>query len=366
MTDHDDLSRLLHDAVADVEPTDRIAEIRHRTQEAPMTRKPWLTVALGAAAAVAAVVVGVSVLGDGGEPAPPVASPSETADGTGSASPSASPEPSEPTEPTDSAEPSGPDGSTEPAPAESSSAPTGDAAVPLYFIGDTERAGPRLYREFQRGTPEDLTSVLGLLAGSPTDPDYRTAWRPGQLLEASYDGVETVDVVVDPAVRDRPAGMTEAEARAAVEQVIYTLQAALQERVPVQFRTTENPIDQVYGVPTSEPLAQGSALQVLSHINLTTPEQGAEVRGDSLRVIGLANSFEANVVWEVRRGQETVLGPEPITAEGWMGDRLFVFDADLDVSGLEPGEYTLWVTTDDPSGGEGVGAMTDDKEFTLR
>lgn len=254
--------------------------------------------------------------------------------------------------------------SEESEPTEDGASGTGRTAA-VYYVDDTERAGPRLYREFRRGEGEALDLGLELLAGRPLDPDYRSLWQEGQLTAASYDG-ELLTVEVDPSVRNRPDGMSRAQARAAVEQVIYTLQAAVQQRAPVQFRTADNPIDQVFGVPTSEPLAQGSPLQVLAHASLTAPEQGSTVNGDELQVSGVGNSFEANLGWELRRGDRAVRDGF-VTMEGWMGDKLFPFEFTVDVSDLPPGDYTVWVTTDDPSGGtEGIGAMTDDKDVTIR
>lgn len=254
-----------------------------------------------------------------------------------------------------------PSGDPEPSADESSDEGTTTAA---YFIGDTERAGPRLYREFQRASGEPLEAAVAVLTAGPLDPDYRSAWSGGQLVSATYDN-DVISVVVDPSVRTRPGGMSKAEASAAVEQVIYSVQAAVQERAPVQFRTTDNPIDMVFGVPTAEPLANGPMLDVLSHVNLTSPEQGAVVDGDTLSVTGVGNSFEANVGWELRQGDKVVKDGFA-TMEGWMEPKLFPFEVDVDVSDLPPGEYTLWVTTDDPTGGtEGIGAMTDDKDFTL-
>jgi hypothetical protein len=239
-----------------------------------------------------------------------------------------------------------------------------DITAAAYFIGDTERAGPRLYREFQRASGEPLAAAIAVLTVGPLDPDYRTAWSGDQLTSATYDG-DVISVVVDPSVRTRPGGMSKAEAQAAVEQVIYSVQAAVQKRAPVQFRTTDNPIDMVFGVPTAEPLANGPMLDVLSHVNLTSPEQASAVDGDALSVTGVGNSFEANVGWEVRQGDK-VLKDGFATMEGWMEPKLFPFEVDVDVSDLPPGEYTLWVTTDDPTGGtEGIGAMTDDKDFTI-
>lgn len=273
----------------------------------------------------------------------------------------------EPTRGTDrgnqSDEPDATDSPSEP-PSETATSSGGAArTVAVYYIGDTERAGPRLYREFQRGEGEALPAAVAALTGAPLDPDYRTLWGADQVLSAAYDG-EVVAVTVDPSVRSRPAGMSRAQARAAVEQAIYTVQAAVQERAPVQFRTEDNPIDQVFGVPTSEPLANGAVLDVLSHVNLTTPEQGQSVDDGTLEVSGVGNSFEANLGWEIRQGG-TVVDRGFLTLDGWTEPKLFPFETSVDVSGLEPGDYTFWVTTDDPSGGEGIGAMTDDKEFTI-
>ena len=251
---------------------------------------------------------------------------------------------------------------TEPTPTEDGGSET---TVAVYYVADTERAGPRLYREFQRGEGEALAAGVVALTGTPLDGDYRTMWQGGQITNASYDG-EIINVVVDPAVRQRPGDMSAAEARAAVEQVVYTMQAAVQERAPVQFRTADNPIDQVFGVPTSEPLANGPMLDVLSHINLTAPEQGTVVDDGTLEISGVGNSFEANVGWEIRRGDDVVMDGFA-TMDGWMEPKLFPFETTADVSDLDPGDYTFWVTTDDPTGGtEGIGAMTDDKDFTVR
>ena len=249
-------------------------------------------------------------------------------------------------------------------PADDASTPAGSFAAAVYYLADTERAGVRLQREFRPGTGDRMSGTLELLMTSPLDPDYRTAWRPGQL-RGVISGGDVLEVVVDPSVRTRPAGMTEAEARAALQQVVYSVQGAQQERLPVSFRLEDRQVDRVLGVPTGSWLRAGSPLQTLGHVSLTSPEQGTTVIGDRLEVSGVGNSFEATIGWEIRRG-DRVVRRGFATADGWMGDRLFPFRTTLDVSGLAAGDYTLWVTTDDPSGGaEGFGAMTDDKEFTV-
>ena len=52
------------------------------------------------------------------------------------------------------------------------------------------------------------------------------------------------------------------------------------------------------------------------------------------------------------------------TAEGWI-EHLYPWEAEVDVSGLEPGTYTFAVMTDDPSGGEGPGPTEDTKTIVV-
>ena len=247
-------------------------------------------------------------------------------------------------------------------PETSSSGGETESTVAAYFIGDTERAGPRLYREFQRQPGPPLNAAVVALM-EPRDPDYRTAWTTGSISGVGLMD-DVITVVVDPSVHDRPSDMSKAEARAAVQAVVYTMQAAVQQRAAVQFATDGNPIDQVFGVPTSEPITDAQVLSVLSHVSLTSPEQGQVVDDGTLEVSGVGNSFEANLGWEIRQG-DAVVDDGFLTMEGWMEPKLFPFETSVDVSGLDPGEYTFWVTTDDPSGGEGIGAMTDDRDFVV-
>lgn len=352
MNDDDNLSRALHDAVSDVEPRDALADIRARTRSDAkvenMSNRTWPLVLLGAAATAAVIGVVAFVGGFGGDDDPdpgPAASTTE---------PSVTPEPSEAAEPSP----------TEPTDGEQTATPPEAGAVPVYYIGDTERGGPRLYREFQGGDPT-LTGALELLTGQPLDPDYRTAWPSGAFVGAEDDGDVVTVRLADDALAAAPDGMSEAEATAAVQQVVYTVQAVVQRRAPVQFAVQGSLTQTVLGVGTAEPLANDSVLETLSHMSITTPEQGAAVSG-TLELTGVANSFEASAGWELRRGDE-VVKKGAWSAAGWMEDKLFPFEVSIDLAGVAPGDYTVWATTDDPTGGtEGSGAMTDDKDVTIR
>jgi hypothetical protein len=308
----DDLSTLLHDAVADVEPADRLGEIRAAVAARPR-RVGWYAAGgtmLAAAAAVTAIAVVTS------QTTPRADDPGP---GPGTSSPSP------------------------PLPVEA-----------VYYIGDTP-TGPRLFRYFQ--SPQRGQDVLDLLTETPADPDYRTAWAAGSFESVTFDGPvpDQIEVTIaDASLRDRPAGMTEAEAALAIEQVIYTVQAAarVDARLPVQFRFNGNPIDQVLGVPTSEPVVNAPPLDVLSLVSISDPSEGQVFQQDStLEVKGVANSFEANVVWRLQSHEGTgIVGQGYFTAEGYMGEKLFPFEGEIDLAGIPAGHYLLMVSTDDPSG----------------
>lgn len=350
----DDLHRLLSDAVDDVEPRPGLDAIRSRTarKESPMNQaRNWVLGALGAAVATAAVITGVVLVGNGGDPSTDEPGPATSA--------TPSEEPAEPSEPPETPEPT-------PAP------PKGTAGVVgVYWVGDTP-AGPRLYREFRENTgpsSDDLGfAVATALDGGPSDPDYRSGWPKDASFDSTeFDG-ELVTIGLTGDLHDRPAGMSQDQAQLAIQQLIFTAQAAVQEgRVPVQLMLNGDRTDQVLGEPASEPLANASILETLSHVSLTEPVEGAVVGGDQLAVSGVANSFEANVIVRLQRFEGTeVVTEQPFMAEGWMGDQLFPFSGTLDLSGVAPGKYVLSAMTDDPSGGaEGPGAFTDTRTITV-
>lgn len=266
---------------------------------------------------------------------------------------------------TDPQAPSGSSAPTDPPTETTGTAEPGDTVtVPVYFVGGTPQ-GPKLFREF-RAVPADnplKEATALLLAGDALDPDYRTLWPPVEISDVqATDGVLLVQVPGD-GFTERPDGMSKAAAELAVQQLVYTLQGVQQERVPVQFERPDTSA-RLFGLSTESAYANAPALDVSSLVNITSPEQGSSVTGDTLSASGVASSFEATVPWEIRRGDRVVLDGFA-TAEGWM-DKLFPWEAEIDVSGLEPGDYTFVARTDDPSGGaEGAGPYEDTKDFTL-
>lgn len=335
------LRQLLETTMAGIEPDDRLNQIRSRTKVTAMSTRPsWLWGAGGAALATAAVITAVALIGNPlkqtSDPGP-VGTPTVTETVTDSGQPS-------PTETTP---------------------PVSGEALPVYFVGDTPQ-GPRLFREFQANVDgtEPVSTAVSLALGEALDPDYRSDWPADAEVTTAGVTKDLITIGLSGDLHDRPAGMSAAEAELAIQQLIYTAQAAYGEgRVPVQFLLNDSHTDQILGQPASEPLAEGDWTKTLAFVSISDPAEGATVSG-TLHVTGQASSFEATVPYQLKRGAE-VVKQGSFMAEGWM-EHLYPFDGDIDISDLAPGTYTLVCSTDDPSGGaEGFGPTSDTRTIVV-
>lgn len=267
-------------------------------------------------------------------------------------------------EPTPKPSPSTSDGPGEPTPSESPSEPTG-TTVAVYFVGDGPGGRPVLFREFHRVTGDPLTEAARLVAGrgTPDDPDYRTLWPRIDLSVSATDGVLLVQIPTD-AFTERPDGMTERDAKLAIQQLVYTLQGVQQERVPVLIKRGGADF-RLFGLPTGAEVTAASPLRTLNLVSITSPPEGATVTGGTVKVTGVANSFEAAGPCRLLAGGQEV-AVEGYQAEGWMEDRLFPFEVELPLDDIT-GEVVVQCETDDPSGGaEGEGPAVDTKTVTVQ
>ena len=230
----------------------------------------------------------------------------------------------------------------------------GTTTVAVYWVGDSPQ-GPRLFREFRKVPAGDpyAEAVHLLASGEPLDPDYRSLVTGLDVRSVDHTGSTYALTLGDDAPTEPPSGMTAAQTRLAVQQLVYTVQAVGQSRDPVD-------VDHLYGEAGLVTNADFS--RTLNLASVTSPEQGATV-GDRFTASGVASSFEANVVWEVRQG-DRVVERGSTTAEGWT-DKLYPWETTVDVSGLAPGDYTFVAMTDDPSGGQGRGPQWDSKDITV-
>jgi hypothetical protein len=253
-------------------------------------------------------------------------------------------------------------GSASPEPSESSDGTTDTVAVPVYFVGDTPQ-GPRLYREFRQVAADDpAAGALALLtSGDALDPDYRTLYPGGTFAGVQVDADPIVVDLPDESWTTAPDGMSQDDARLAAQQLVYTLQGIAQSRTPVSIQLDGAPAD-LFGLGGE--LSNEPETDVRALVNVTSPEQGATVSG-TFTAGGVSSSFEATTPWEIRSGDGSVVAKGFATAQGWM-DKLYPWETEVDVSDLEPGEYTFVASTDDPSDGEGVGPTEDSKTITVQ
>jgi hypothetical protein len=330
----DDISRALHDAVSDVEPHRGLADLRSRTEKVtPMDRR-WFLPTLAVAAVMAAVVGGAFWLTD------------DDRSGGAATGPSTQPPPTAPS-------------------VTAGSDPTfAVRAVPAYFVGATAH-GEKLYREFQqKQVCPDTTcllkaAVVASLNGQPDDPDYRSLWPDGTTVGAVSFDSDLIVVDLASGVHDRPSGMSAADAELAVQQAIFSAQAAVgQGRLPVQLMIAGQHTDTVLGVPASEPLASANPDDVVAPVQIDAPAEGAEVEG-TFTVTGRAAAFEANVVWELKQG-DAVVKDGFATAQECCTLSPYEFEVTV-----PPGDYTLVVHDTDESG-EGRPVNQDTKEITVR
>jgi len=349
------LRDLLDHATADVQPTDALDDIRSRTSVTSLPGRPWLIAATAAVVTTAATVVAVALVGSGNDPTGSPPEPGPAASGTTAAEQPTVEDPST-SEPT-------PTKSTEPVPVE--------GAVPVYYLGDTGQ-GPRLYREFHPsiGGAPLAQAVADAVSRTPDDPDYRSPWPTGTEVAGSVGraaGDEIGIAVTSPAgtsLHDRPSGTSPAEAEMAVQQLVYTAQAALQSSAPVQFRLDGDRTDQLLGVPVAEPVTRADQAATLAQVWIISPAEGAEVKS-GFEVAGVGSFFEANVAWELREGDENgrVVASNadaPVTAQECCTMAPYSFTVDA-----SPGEYTLVVHDEDMSDGEGFTPFQDTKALTV-
>jgi hypothetical protein len=254
------------------------------------------------------------------------------------------------------------DGSGSPEPSGSSGS-TGGATdtvtVPVYFVGDTPQ-GQRLYREFRKVASEDpAAEALALMtAGDALDPDYGSVYPEGSFAGVDI-GADAITVTLPDESWTSPDTMSETDARLAAQQLVYTLQGIAQSRLQVEVQLDGAPAD-LFGLGGE--LSNEPEIDVRALVNVTAPEEGASVSG-SFTASGVSSSFEATTPWQIRQG-DRVVKKGFATAEGWM-DKLYPWETEVDVSGLEPGDYTFVAMTDDPSDGEGSGPTEDSRTITV-
>ncbi len=287
-----------------------------------------------AARLVVAAAVAVSVLGACTDDDPGTGTPSGTATTTASPTPTEEPSPT----PTPTASP---------------------VDVLVYYLVDT-RAGIRLARESHEVTGDDAVraAVEQMIAG-PTDPDYSTAWDPGTevLGVTRSDGTITVDL----SEQARTASIGSEGAATMIQQLVWTAtEAAGAEADGVLLTIEGEPAGELWGAVTwTEPVTRVDPLDVRQLVQIAVPAEGATAPSP-VEVSGDAAAFEANVPWRVLDAAGAVVTTGFATTSEGQTFAPFSFTVELPA-----GTYTIEISEDDPSGGEGGTPMTDTRTVTV-
>ena len=321
MSPEDQLHRLLDQAVEDVEPGFGLDRIRARTARRP--RRGWAWGAGGAALATAATVAVVVALNGG--------------PGTAGAEPG-------------------------PAASSAASGPSSEPDRAVYFVADTG-VGPRLVPELHDPVPESAAldeAVAAAVVGRAADPDYDTLWPGGTVMERAQLNAGVLSVDLSGPVVERPSGMSSATAALAVQQLVWTAQAAADSRVPVTFLVDGRPTATLLGEPTKRPVEASAPDDVIAPVSVLTPGDGSAV-SSPFTVEGTASAFEATVQWELTGADGGVVKKGFATAKECCTVSPYSFEVKA-----PPGNYTLTVHDEDVSGGEGNPQSEDTKRVTVR
>ena len=365
----DRIERQLRTALAEdarrLDPGNRLDAILHEAHEAgPVTAtggsggpRRWL-VPVAAAAAVAAIITGVWWSNQQPEePAPPATT------GPSLTSPPSSPSATTPSQTATSSTTSEP-------------VQTRSTALPVYFVGPQGDAKPtyRLFREFlRRDLPETasaadlakaaLEEALDAQRFSNTD-GYLQPWS-GQRILSVRQTPQLITVDLENAGNPQ-AAVTPEVRRLAVQQLVWTAQAAVQAgNVPVRF-TVQGGQAQLFGsISTDQTFTRPPSDQLyedIAAIWVTSPGRDEVLpAGKPVVVKGSAIVFEANVTWELRRGSTRVKSGHATATVGAPMQGTW----SIDLGTLSAGTYSLRVFELSAENGTTVQAEVT-RTFTVR
>lgn len=338
-SDDERLRALFHDAVSDVEPDDRLGEVRRRTRVRRTSSRRWAPVLVGAGAVAATVVAATFVVGaidddNPGDDDLPVASSPPTSDNEDAIT----------------------------------------AAAALYFLGDTS-TGPRLFREFQAVTPtadpeQKVLLALQRLEFGPRDPDYDTLWPADSFSAVSVED-DRIVVELGTSAALEPAGDA---ALLGVQQAVYTAEGALGETLPLAFEWDGEPARVVLGSRVGAVVERLRSYDITAPVNITDPAEQLTIDDDSFVANGtMAANVQSPVTWSLVRNGAVVLEGQATPSETTGSDARATLHApgwetdEIDLSGLAPGDYVFEVSVlDVGQTSDTPGEFSDTRTITVR
>lgn len=241
--------------------------------------------------------------------------------------------------------------------------------VPVYYLGPVADGSTKLvlFREFTStqvpspGEPADqaTTALQEAVVGGPPGAPYRPMWRGVRV-----DRVTVTSSEIGVTLSTGAKGLDPAEGRIAVQQLVWTAQAAVNEgNLPVRFSLADGSTTlagdlttgQTYLRPTGE-----AAAQLLSPVWISEPSRGQALKAGPVKVTGVASTFEANVQWRVLRAGQVVASGHTTASVSAPGRGTYEFTT----GPLPVGDYAVQVF--DTSAKDGSVSASATMPFTLK
>lgn len=251
-----------------------------------------------------------------------------------------------------------PAATVEPEPATSRSLPARVRSVPVYYVGRDDGALYREHRDLASTGDLVRAAIEATLAVAPRDPDYRSMWSTGRLLDTQLSGdVLTVDLTADAfeGIEDS------ADADLAALQMVYTASDLIGNTdLVIRFSQDGGLPPEVFRHQTDGVGRQG--LEPMPLLWITAPRNGMEMSPGQIQVVGTVKpGATAPVVTVTRDSGEQVLSETAAPAsapnpEGWL-----VWTVSLTVG---PGAYTIQAASQ-AAEDEAVQTTVQDKVITV-
>lgn len=198
------------------------------------------------------------------------------------------------------------------------------------------------------------------MISGPADPDYVTSWNPAtRVLGVTRSGGA---IVVDLSSEAREADVGSEGAALMIQQLVYTVtDAADDDGATVLLTIAGEPAGELWGAVTwTEPVDRAGPLSVRLLVQVDQPAEGASTPSP-VTVSGEAAVFEATLQWQVldAEGVEVTSGFTNTAAGQEFAPYTFTIT-------LDPGTYTVLITEEDMSDGEGGAPMTDSRTITIQ
>ena len=239
--------------------------------------------------------------------------------------------------------------------------------APVYWAGSGDQAG-YLFREFRTPESTDVAdpvarASLMVTSAKPSDPDYRSLWSAVDSVGTSVSPDGTVTVDLPAAAFSTP--LSEKDARVALQQMVYTVTAAVvtaglldsstakEVRILVDGRTGYRAFG---SVDLQDPLTRDPA--VAAPLWLIDPQTGTDPSSPVSLFARVLPSVH-DVRWEVTTGKRRVR--EGTVSGATAGTDPTVGTEFRTVVDLDPGTYTVRVSGTDEHGT----VLVDDHEIVV-